>query len=349
MDISNQILFFLAGLGVFNGLILIFYLFFVLKPKRWINILLALLMLMLCLRIGKSVLYVFTDLERIYLQIGLSACMMIGPFLFLYVRHFVSKKEEISKSDILHITIPLLTIVSIGSIWPYEYHPAIWSKYLVKFIYGIWFLYTVAASIYIIPLIKKALNKQTSIGNNWILLVYAFMLLICISYILAYIGFPYLGGPILFSIVLYVLTGFLFSKKNRSIILAQETTKYQGQKLSDQKAQTLLQELDALMKSQQPYLNRKAKLADIAKSISATPHEVSHVINNHLGISFNQYINQFRIKVACDLLLTTEHLTIEGIGQEVGFNSRSSFYTAFKSVMNQTPAQYKAQIKHSEP
>lgn len=48
------------------------------------------------------------------------------------------------------------------------------------------------------------------------------------------------------------------------------------------------------------------------------------------------------------MLKESDHLTIEGIGQEVGFNSKSTFYKAFKTHMNQTPSQYKIQMKYNE-
>lgn len=141
------------------------------------------------------------------------------------------------------------------------------------------------------------------------------------------------------------MMAFLASKKNRSYIIEEAPAKYQNQKISEPQTNQLLLSLSDLMQSQQPYLNQKIKLADIAQSIDSTPHEVSQVINDGLGISFNQYINEYRIQAACTLLKESDHLTVEGIGHEVGFSSRSAFYTAFKAVMKQTPGQYKVVLK----
>lgn len=347
MGIGNQLLFFLAGLGVFNGFLLVFYFIFGIKPQKWINVLFGLLMLMLCIRIGKSLFHVFTDIDWIYRQIGLSACFMIGPFLYLYVQRMLSNINAPGKFDYIHITVSLFSIIGIGIVWPYESYQDLWNNHLVILIYGVWILYMIATYWMIAPLIKKTYKQESTIIDHWILLVYSCILILCIAYNLALLGFPYLAGPILFSIVLYVLFGFLFSKKNRSIITLQEPTKYLNQKVSDQKANDLLKRLSAIMQTQQSYLNQSIKLAHIAKSIDSTPHEVSQVINDRLGISFNHYINEFRIKAACAMLKETDHLSIEGIGQEVGFKSRSTFYNAFKVRMNQTPAQYKSKVKNA--
>lgn len=345
MAIGNQILFFLAGLGVFNGFLLALCFFFLIKPQRWVNILFGLLMLMLCIRIGKSVFHIFTDVDRIYRQIGLSACILVGPLLWLYVRHFLSDSIGPKRSDGLHLLIPLATVVTVGLIWPYESHPGAWNYYIVRGIYAIWIVYMIASVRLIVPLVEKVFQKEATIRAYWLLLVVSSILLLCIAYNLAYYGFPYLSGPLLFSLVFYVLTGFLISKKNYSHILRAAPVKYQNQKVSVGKADQLLQSLSDLMQEQQLYLNQKIKLADVAQSIASTPHEVSQVINDRLGISFNQYINEYRIKAACQLLQASDHLTVEGIGQEVGFSSRSAFYTAFKAVMKQTPGQYKGALK----
>jgi AraC-like DNA-binding protein len=303
---------------------------------------------MLCIRIGKSVFHVFMDLDRLYLQIGLSACMMIGPFAYLYIHHFLSKEKRFGRSSILHIAIPLLLVITTGIIWPYETQPEAWNTYIVKSIYTVWFVYMIFTTFKVVPLMQKAVKKQTAIEEQWILLVYACVSLICIAYILAYFGIPYLAGPILFSLVFYVLMIFLLVKKNRSSIISQEATKYQGQKVGEEKADNLLLRLSKMMKTEQPYLNPKIKLSQIAQAVEASPHEVSQVINNRLDISFNHYINEYRIQTACQLLEDADHLTMEGIGKESGFNSKSAFYLAFKTIKQQTPAQYKARLKTSK-
>ncbi len=343
MEIGNQILFFLAGLGVFNGLLLAFYFLFWLKPRKIVHLLFGFLMLMLCVRIGKSLFHIFTDVDRIYRQIGLSACMMIGPFLYLYLQHFIESRKW-SKLDSFHLFLPLFSILTIGIIWPYETEPQIWNTIIVKLIYGTWILYMLLSLKVVFPFFQKIRSRSLDIKELWLLLVYTCILLLCIAYNIALVGFPYLAAPLLFSIVLYLLLGFLFSRKLRAAVLEDRPVKYQKQKVSDAKAEALLNRLTAMMTNEKKYLDQKVKLAQIAGLVDSTPHEVSQVINDRLGISFNQYINEFRIKDACKMLKEDHHLTVEGIGQEVGFSSRSSFYTAFKNVMKQTPGQYKAEV-----
>jgi AraC-like DNA-binding protein len=345
MELWNQILFFLAGLGVFNGFLLALYFLLFAKPKKWANILFGLLMLMLCLRIGKSLFLIFADVPRLYKQIGLSACMMIGPFLFLYLRNLLSISKRPVKSDLLHTLFPLAAIVILGIIRPYETYPVLWNTVVVQGIYIVWIAYMIASFLLVWPLYRKTMNQSASILEQWMVLLNSSILILCIAFNLALHGFPYLAGPLLFSLVLYLLMAFLAAKRNRSIVLLEETIKYQNQKIETQEAELILRHLAEQMQLTRPYLQQNIKLAEVAASIDSTPHELSQVINDRLGISFNQYINEYRVKAACIMLQESDHLTVEGIGQEVGFKSRSAFYTAFKTFMDETPGQYKAKLK----
>lgn len=287
MAITNLILFLLAGIGVVNGLLLAMYFLFSLKPKKWVNLLFGLLLLVLCVRIGKSLFHVFSDVPRIYRQLALSTFILVGPLLFLYLRAFLSKVKNPSKFDLAHLAIPSLFILTIGLRWPYEQYPDLWNHYFILMIYTVWVVYMIASFRYVFPVIKKFFRKQAEIGERWLLLIYTCVLVLCIAYVAAYYGFPYLSGPILFSVVLYLIMGFFINKRNRLVILQDEPIKYQNLRIGEEKADELLKRLSDLMQNQQIYINKKVKLGQIAQSIDSTPHEVSQLINNRLGISFN--------------------------------------------------------------
>jgi len=86
-------------------------------------------------------------------------------------------------------------------------------------------------------------------------------------------------------------------------------------------------------------------ILDISEGINIHPKRISGAINNNLNQNFNTYINSFRIEKAKALLNSeaTHNLSIEGIGSEVGFQSKSTFYDAFKKVTGTTPSRFKNQ------
>jgi AraC-like DNA-binding protein len=72
---------------------------------------------------------------------------------------------------------------------------------------------------------------------------------------------------------------------------------------------------------------------------------LSQLLNENLGKSFPTYINEYRVNEACKLITSNGNLSFEAIGYEAGFNSKSTFYTAFKKVKNITPADFKESIE----
>ena len=124
MDLGTQLLFFISGLGVFNGLLMSLYFLLFTRPKRIQNIFFGLLVLMLSMRIGKSVfLYFGGPLPKIILQIGLSACFMAGPFLFFYIKSVLKQDQKMARKDSVHILGLLAVIVTLGLIFPYNTQP----------------------------------------------------------------------------------------------------------------------------------------------------------------------------------------------------------------------------------
>lgn len=58
------------------------------------------------------------------------------------------------------------------------------------------------------------------------------------------------------------------------------------------------------------------------------------------GTSFLQYVNHYRLEMAANLLLHTDH-SVLSISEEVGFNNHSYFIRSFKKKFGQTPREYR--------
>ena len=72
---------------------------------------------------------------------------------------------------------------------------------------------------------------------------------------------------------------------------------------------------------------------------------LSKTINDESGFSFSDYINSLRVEKAKQLLASEDfkEYTILSIGLECGFNSKSTFYLAFKKFTNTTPTDFRKQ------
>ena len=347
MDISQQLLFFFSALGVFNGFLLAFIFLTRWEKRGAPQLFFGLLLLMLSIRIGKSVFYYFLrDLPKIYLQIGLSACFFIGPFLWLFLRSSIQQQSKPTRFQKLHLVLLGLTIVSIGSAYPYATFPELWNKYIAQFIYAVWLIYLILATYTLWPVLSKVIKANASLSSNqkWLLLVWSINMLIAFNYqaALYFKAKVYILGPLIFSFSFYGLGIYLLLNRNHGLSMGRATSKYSNKRIQEDKASPLAQRLQTLMEEEQLYRNPKLKLPDLAAQLSISPHQLSQLLNDNLGKSFNTFVNEYRVEAACQQISDLEHLSLEGIGFEVGFSSKSTFYATFKKMVGTTPAKYKA-------
>lgn len=102
--------------------------------------------------------------------------------------------------------------------------------------------------------------------------------------------------------------------------------------------------LEKRMATGQLWRDHDLNLRRLAAEIAIPPIHLSEVLNTKLGLSFYDYINQCRVRDACELLIKTTDTIIE-ISETVGFNAKSTFNTSFKKVTDQTPSQWRAKHK----
>lgn len=341
---GNGALFFISALGAFNGLIAGMYFLFARKEKP-ANYFLGGLLISLSLRIGKSVLYYFdSSLLQIYLQIGLTACWFIGPFLFYYIRAEKLQVKTVPHSWKLIIGLLAVIIAGVGLIFPYQSHPMIWNRYLVQLIYLQWGIFLILSAVGLRDVTFKVVQRATlKTAEVWPLAMLAVNFVIFVCYVWALFGhskWVYISSAVIFSVVLYVGGLVLLHRKRRAGMAPPVPGKYANKKIKVDDAQLMLQRLERAMIEKGVYRNPNLKLHDLAFEINVPAHQLSQLLNDSLGKGFTVYVNEYRIDEACRILSTTDNLTIEAIGEEVGFNSKSTFFSAFKKLKGMTPAMY---------
>ncbi|MBU3122512.1 helix-turn-helix domain-containing protein [Sinomicrobium sp. 2019215] len=344
MTFQNPVLFFFCALGVFNGFLVSLYFLFFSRQKRVQNFFFGLLMLMLSLRIGKSLYALFVEPPNLlYIQIGLSACFLIGVSLYFYLKSSVENTKKVPVSWKVHYAVLVILILGIGIVKPLATdEKEFWDNYLALFIYIVWGIYLLLSGFVLRDIIKKLFDRkaQCTTQELWLIGVYTGNGLIFTAYVIGYF-LLYLVGTLTFSFVFYALLFFLLSKKNRDTVFRDIPQKYASKKIEDAEASALVQALHKTMLSEELYKDPNIKLGQVARKINIPPHKLSQLLNDNLGKSFALFINEYRIEEAKKLIRESEQFTLEAIGFEAGFSSRSTFYTAFKKCIGQTPAEFK--------
>jgi AraC-like DNA-binding protein len=93
----------------------------------------------------------------------------------------------------------------------------------------------------------------------------------------------------------------------------------------------------------EPYLDPSLTIQELSKQVNIPVRDLSILINHHMNKHFFDFINEYRIEKAKEILkdASKSKVTILEILYEVGFNSKSSFNTAFKKHTNQTPTEFR--------
>ncbi len=97
------------------------------------------------------------------------------------------------------------------------------------------------------------------------------------------------------------------------------------------------------MDNRKPYLRKDFKLLDMTEVLPLNRTYLSRVFNEGFGVSFCQYVQDYRIEQAKCLLSTQPKMTAREVAYTCGFTSESTFYAAFLKRTGQSPKQFRAQ------
>lgn len=350
MNLEDQLLFFFSALGAFNGLFLSVYFAFFVRKKSKPSYFLSALLFVLSVRVAKSVFMTFyPDISNLFIQVGLSACALIGPFLYLYISSATGRNQRSKHQWLRHILPVIIIMVVIGVLYPYKEYRWLWQRrsngYFCWPLFAQWLSYIVYSGWLIKDHIRKLFTREQKLTNQqmwWINLVAA-MALIWIAYFTN--GYTsYIVGALSFSFTFYISVLIWVFKKGKAIGLSEQAPRYANKKIEPGESKTLDKGLEQLLKEKVLYKNPDLKLSDLARELQVTPHYLSQYLNDNLGKSFTTLINEHRVTAAEHMIKVSDHLTLAAIGNECGFKSNSSFYKAFKKFKGTTPAGFKKQI-----
>lgn len=116
-----------------------------------------------------------------------------------------------------------------------------------------------------------------------------------------------------------------------------------SERTDQKKGEVAFAEIDSYISENQKFLDPLLSLENLAEELGMGTSTLSRLMNAHAGSNFSDYINKFRTEEAKKLLSDDSFsaYTIVAIGLECGFNSKSTFYSAFKRFAGQTPTAYR--------
>lgn len=270
--------------------------------------------------------------------------LLFGPAVYLASKHITNEKLE--KNDWVHLlpVAPLLLfsshvsiVIAIGTIWRlvYAYFTA---ALLIKH--------------------KRILDEERSDSDEysfkwlvWIIVMTALFNLLdlvrlnsqpFISYEMNIIGQGINNSVWLLAVM--VITIKLVEQKSLPKPIQTNREQPNKEPLQDSYHSTF-EELNNLIITNQWFLKPRLTLTDVSELTGLQTRDISRAINTVAKKSFNEYINEFRIKHICQALDASSNYSLTRLYTDAGFSSKATFNNVFKDYTSMTPSEYKSKYK----
>ena len=297
------------------------------------------------------------------------------PLLLLFFKASIYRDFKLSRRTLLHL-IPFV-VINLFFI-PYYYVPAIegslvdevfYNSTAVKinyaFLHGVEFIY-LAWTLLLLIRYKRVLKENYSHPDlrNYKWLMRLCVLIIAWSFIalIKNILMLYEAGPVYqafhraLNIIVLAFLYWLLIKALRSpelftgvnsdlqLINSPFSKALNQESIYISKPNPQVHQVLEFMKNEEPYLDSSLSITKLASQLQIPTKDLSVLINRQLDKHFFDFVNEFRIEKAKNMLVQDQDkdLTVLEILYQVGFNSKSSFNTLFKKYTGMTPTQYRS-------
>lgn len=351
------------------------------KGKALSNKLLAIVFLMISIAVICLYILVFRVQIKIPQLLFFDDTFMFayGPLLYLFTQSVIFKNYKLQKKNIVHfipfivaicVVIGIILFVDTNSIS--QTSDAL-SNQQIPMYFRIGELLMLGHIFYYLlkskQIIKSVIGKTKDLYSTFNLDNFKLLKFILNSFVILFLLalthsiLPFIGikTGLLITLLMMVLFMFYFinsillkllnQSTNDSGAISQidfkDTKKYAGSNLSPTDLNTYINKLGKYMNEEQRYLDSELSIADLSKDLNISSKIVSQVINEGYKCNFFDFVNDYRVEAAKSLFKSDAEnkLTIQEVMYDSGFNSKSSFNTAFKKFTKQTPTQYRNAIE----
>lgn len=349
-------------LAVFQGAVLAFLIIFR-RPNKKTNLFFGLLVFLFSLSLLHLILEESISGFNAKFPFPMEFSLSYGPLAYLHILYIKDPKRIFSKKDLLHFLPSLLLdglfftaiflYIRTHMDWAYENIALIQGVALVIAFFGAMQLSIYTYFIYRESTEAKRMLREFEKIKKWLnCLIISWSFLIGFLVLAVPIGlffiedvdnnsaFLYKPLGILLSLCIYLL-GYLYLLKYGQLVesYTERVSKFSfsAEELEGRKNQLL-----HALKAKKLYGDSALTLAKLANHLNWPINSLSNVINESLQTNFNDLINYHRVEAfkerACER--ESQKYSIVGLGQEVGFRSKASFYRAFKKETGITPSQF---------
>jgi AraC-like DNA-binding protein len=359
MEIQSSYFSYLFALGIGQAVLLIAALLKSGQRKSLSRIFFLIILIIMGIEILYGLLYqtnAIFDFPHL-LRINTFLVLAFGPCLYLSILFYYHPQRPLRGLDLLHFLPSLLTLVYFIPLFispvsdKLEYlNIMFYDTHNDSLIFG--GLRRIQQGTYLVLIIQILWSSRNGIklqlSSSYFRPLFALFLLFvfmwCFDIYRYFFQFDFFTGVIntvLMSSLLLYLTIKLVTRE--SFFKESDVEKYASSGLSSEKEKILLAQIRGLFVEKKSYTDQSLTLSKLADQLNVPSTYISQVVNKQLGINFNDFVNEWRVKEAQSLLKNSDNhnLTLLFIAQSSGFKSSSAFNAAFKKITDTTPSQFR--------
>lgn len=303
---------------------------------------------------------------------------LIPPFAYLYVRATLYNESHFKIRDAIHLIpfvvffinyIPLYTLpydqkldivklVVKDISYTYTHQDGFlpeWTNIVFRALQTVVYLFAQWKMIWSYFKETNLVNRRFVRMKRWIYLFVRMQTAYWVGLILIYFIFAVDLGSVsqigsfislsttsLVSIVFLSISGYLLINPSLLIGINNSISPQELKSENIENAHSLFESIQSQIKQKNLFLNPKLSLGLLSTDLEISQKTITQTINQNGFVNFNDFINDFRIDYAVKKLRgeALEAFSVEAIALSSGFNSKVTFYRAFKKKNNCTPTEF---------
>ena len=294
-----------------------------------------------------------------------NAFLLINPAFYLYIRSLTQRNFRLKWIQLLHL-FPFILFEVYTQIFRqplsdqsllFEPGTGIFSGFFISIALLSWVGYNLASIIIVHRHRRNLENEFSTIESylkiGWILLILSLYITFCFVVLGIGIYSYFSEAQILithnatysgFLVFVYILSYYGLIQRRIFIRQSNEEipAKYEKSVLSEKKKNEIKTAIIRYFDKEKPYLNPELNMDLLSEHTGIPKHQITEVLNTLIGKNFFMFVNTYRVDAVKEKLKDKSNpYSIEALGYDCGFSSKSSFYTVFKKITGLTPMQFR--------
>lgn len=294
-----------------------------------------------------SVILITNNIIDLQWNMGVFFGLLYGPLIYFFVISMMYELKNKLTNILVHFLPSLIILICLIP----------FNKYIYLFLYEVYHLpIIIHIGFYLYLSLKEIKLYHMELENNFsnifsyrvdwvkhlIIIFLVVLVFLLIESTLQSIE-DHMRSTFVFLSVLVLISYLYYKSINKSFLLITKKEKYDGNSLTQEEIDSLYEKLKTVIKEKELFLNEKLSLEELSLEVGEKNYKISRVINEKAGRNFYEFINSYRVQHAKKLLLNPDNQR-DRIGEimfDSGFNSKSTFNSAFKKETGLTPSKYR--------